>query len=213
VGERWGVLTVDRPTRLVVAWNFGPSEEAAAPAAVATTRRRTAQAGGVPWLSDGRGVYAEQIRLVYRDPVRTGKRGRPPLPPTPGVALTQTVKERVGGRLVRVSVRAVVGAPPQCPYTVHIERLNGELRDRLNCLTRKTHGFAKTTRTWDGTVILQLFEHNWLRAHPALREPLDPPVAGRRYEQRSPAMAAELTDHIWTWEEFLEHPVYQYHSE
>jgi hypothetical protein len=202
---------MDRPTRFIVAWSFGPSEDAAAPAAVATTRQRTQQQAGVPWLSDGRAVYAEQIGLVYRDPVRTGKRGRPPLQPTTGVGLTQTVKQRVGGRLVRVEVRVVRGAAPPCPYTVYIERLNGELRDRLNCLTRKTHGFAKTTRTWDAAVILQLFEHNWLRAHPALRERLDPPSAERRYRQRSPALAAELTDHIWTWEEFLAHPVYQYH--
>jgi hypothetical protein len=202
---------MDRPTRFIIAWSFGPREDAAAPAAVLSTRERTQQGAGVPWLSDGRAVYAEQIRLVYRDPVRTGKRGRPPLQPTAGVALTQTVKQRVGGRLVRVEVRAVVGEPPPCPHTVYIERLNGELRDRLNCLTRKTHGFAKTTRTWDAAVSLQLYEHNWLRAHPALRVPLAQPTAGRRYELRTPAMALGLTDHLWSWEEFLAHPVYQYH--
>jgi hypothetical protein len=133
----------------------------------------------VPWLSDGRAVYAHQIGRVYRDPVRTGKRGRPPLRSTAGVALTQTVKQRGGGRRVRVEVRAVVGAPPPCPYTVYIERLNGELRDRWHCLTRKTHGFAKTTSSWDAAVSLQLLAHNWLRAHPALRRPLAHPVGGR----------------------------------
>ena len=213
MGERWGVLTQDRPTRFVIGGSFGPTEEAAAPAAVVLTRQRTAQQQGVPWLSDGRAVYAEQIRLVYRDPVRTGKPGRPRLQPAAGVGVTQTVKQRVGGRVVRVQVRAVLGPPPACPYTVHVERLNGELRDRLNCLTRKTHAFAKTTTTWDAAVVLQLFEHNWLRAHPALRERLDPPSEGRRYQQRSPAMAMGLTDHIWSWEEFLTHPVYQYSRE
>ena len=31
--------------------------------------------------------------------------------------------------------------------------------------------------------------------------------AGRRYERRSPAMALGLTDHVWSWDEFLRLPV------
>jgi hypothetical protein len=37
------------------------------------------------------------------------------------------------------------------------------LRDRLACLTRKTHAFAKRELTWDAAVALCLFEHNWMR--------------------------------------------------
>ncbi len=85
---------------------------------------------------------------------------------------------------------------------VHIERLNGVLRDRLACLTRKTHAFAKrSAQTWDALFGLALFEHNWLRAHPALSQPSS--VPGRYYERRTPAMAIGLTDHRWSWREFL----------
>ena len=84
---------------------------------------------------------------------------------------------------------------------VHIERLNGVLRDRLACLTRKTHAFAKSTSTWDALFGLALFEHNWLRTHPALSQPST--VPGRYYERRTPAMAIGLTDHRWSWREFL----------
>ena len=80
---------------------------------------------------------------------------------------------------------------------MHLERLNGTLRDRLNCLTRKTHGFAKEADTWGALFRLALFEHNWLRTHLALRVPLPEPHLGRRYERRSPAMALGLTDHVW----------------
>ena len=93
--------------------------------------------------------------------------------PTPGVGLTQVV---------------------------HRERLNGVLRDRLNALTRKTHGLAKDVQTWDALVSLCLFEHNWLRPHPALREPAEGLAYGRRYRRRTPAMAIGLTDHVWTWD-------------
>ena len=129
--------------------------------------------------------------------------------------MVQAVKHRRGRRLVRVAVRVVHGDPVACPYTVHVERLNGVLRDRLACLTRKTHAFAKTERTWDAAVTLALFEHNWLRAHPALRQRLPEPSArdARRYRPRSPALLSGLTDHIWTWEEFLTHPAYPYPKE
>jgi hypothetical protein len=36
---------------------------------------------------------------------------------------------------------------------------------------------------------------------------LPQPVNGRKWQQRTPAMAAGLTDHIWTLEELLSHRV------
>ena len=159
----------------------------------------------VAWCSDGWGPYPAVITRTYRRPVRTGKRGRPPLRVPEGVALTQTVKRRDHrGRLVRVETRATLGRPVAQPVPVHGERLNGVLRDRLACLTRRTHAFAKAASTWDALLGLALFEHNWLRPHPALRQPTDLP--GRRYEQRTPAMALGLPPHRWTWTEFLATP-------
>lgn len=207
MGPRWGCLSEDRPTRFIVAWAAGPSEDAVAPVVVARTRQRTAAQAGVPWVSDGRAIYRQAVPRVYRDPVRTGRRGRPPLRPTPGTGLVQAVKHRRGRRLDRVEVRVVQGESLACPYTVHVERLNGVLRDRLACLTRKTHAFAKQARTWDAAVGLAVFAHNWLRPHPALRQPGADLPAPQRYQRRTPAMAIGLTDHCWTWPEFLAHRV------
>jgi len=191
----------------VVAWAFAGSEDEGAPRVVTQTRQRTAGQRGVPWVSDGRKVYQREVQRVYRDPQRLGKRGRPRLVPTPGVGLTQAVKHRCGGKVVRIEVHQVLGQPLECPYAVHEERLNGVLRDRLNCLTRKTHAFAhafaKDEQTWDAAVVLCVFEGNWLRAHPALGEAANGLPNGRRYRRRSPAMAMGLTNHVWGWEEFL----------
>jgi hypothetical protein len=197
----------------VVAWSFAASEDEAAPAVVQQTRQRTCGQGGVPWVSDGRAVYRQAVRRVYRDPQRTGKPGRPRLVLTPGVGLTQAVKQRRHGRVVRIEVHQVLGQPIECPYAVHDERLNGVLRDRLNCLTRKTHAFAKEAQTWDAAVTLCLFETNWLRPHPALRELAVGLPHGRRYLRRTPAMAMDLTDHLWSWEEFLTYRHYHYSRE
>lgn len=213
VGARWGCLSQERPTRFIVAWGFGENEDDAAPPVVRKTRARTRGQAGVPWVSDGRAVYRREVPKTYRDPHRSGRRGRPRLERTAGVGLVQAVKQREGSIVVGVEVRVVLGEPIACPYTVHIERLNGVLRDRLACLTRKTHAFAKVSASWDAAVMLSVFEHNWLRPHRALREG---PVEGlepRLYRQRTPAMAIGLTDHLWSWEEFLTHRIYHYQRE
>jgi IS1 family transposase len=188
----------------VAAHASGRRDAALATALVARTHART---GGRPlgWCTDGWEYYRPALTRVYRRPVRTGRPGRPPLRVPPALRLTQTIKHRDRrGRLLRVETRATFGAPIADPTPVHIERLNGVLRDRLACLTRKTHAFAKTAATWDAALALLLFEHNWLRPHPALRRPSATP--GRRYDPRTPAMALGLADHPWSWTEFLSTP-------
>jgi hypothetical protein len=118
------------------------------------------------------------------------------------LTLTQTVKHRDDhGRLLKVETRATLGARMEPASTVHVERLNGALRDRLNALTRKTYAFAKRDATWDALVGLQLFDHNFHRSHKALRLPADDGM--HRYQQRSPAMALGLTDHLWSFQALL----------
>jgi hypothetical protein len=177
---------------------------------VTTTRRRTKGRVGIPYLTDGWEPYVATIQATYRE--REPWAGNPNwaiLRPTEGIRLTQAVKHRKGRRLQRVEVRATIGEPVDQPYAVHLERLNGVLRDRLNCLTRKTHGFAKDVETWDALFSLALFARNCIRPHIALRFPLPAPHAEHHYDHRTPAMALALADHAWAWEEFLRLPVEQ----
>lgn len=210
-------MSVDRPSRFVVAYATGPRTAGLAERVVQTTRARTAGQAGIGWISDGWEPYAETIADTYCDPMGD------PLPTaggqcvvlhrTPGVCLTQVVKHRRGRRLVGVEVRPTIGTPAAQPYTVHVERFNGVLRDRLGCLTRKTHAFARDAATWDAAVGLLLFEHNWLCPHPALRQPLPEPIGQRRYHQRTPAMLLGLADQPWTWLDFLTQPLSHYTTE
>ena len=132
--------------------------------------------------------------------MRTGRRGRPPLRVPDGLALTQTITHRdAHGRLLEIERRATVGAPVPQPRTVRVERPNGVPRDRRAAPPRKTHAFAKAAETWDALRGLTVFEHTWLRPHPALRRPSATP--GRRYDRRTPALG--LTEHRRTRLEFL----------
>jgi IS1 family transposase len=204
-GQRWGCLVIDRASRFVVAHASGPREEDLAARVFVQTRQRSADQA-LPWCSDGWRPYPEQLLRTYRQPVRTGRRGRPPLRLPDSIRLTQTIKHRdVHGRLLHVETRATFGTPVDQPALVHVERRNGVCRDRLNALTRKTHAFAKTATTWDALLDLHVFEQNWLYPHPALRAPAL--AAGRAYDRRTPAMALGLSDHVWTWREFLTRPI------
>lgn len=162
---------------------------------------------GLRYVCDGWQSYPTLVRRLYQQPFHAGRPGRPRLVLPDDLAVTQTrkVRQRPGGRIIRVSQHTPIGQPVPGPGTVHLERCNGVLRDRLACLGRKTHAFAKCVGTWRALVGLALFWHNWLRAHPALRTPR--PTPGRRYDPGTPAMALGLTDHIWSWEEVLAIPI------
>jgi hypothetical protein len=122
----------DRQSRFVVAHASGRRTEALAAEAI---RKAHARSRGQPvsWCSDGWRAYPKAITHAYRQAVRTGRRGRPPLVVPEGVSLTQTIKHRdEHGRLLSVEIRATIGATEVAqPVPVHIERLNGVLRDRL----------------------------------------------------------------------------------
>jgi hypothetical protein len=133
----------DRDSRFVVAWATGPLSEDLIEQAVTTTVQRTHQRE-LHWFSDGWHGYGSILQRAYRKRVVTGKRGRPRLVVPETVTLTQTVKHRdEHGRLLSVEICAALGALIKPAGTVHVERLNGALRDRLGALTRKTHAFAK----------------------------------------------------------------------
>ena len=185
----------------MVACATGPLSAGLIERAVTSTVERTHQ-HPLSWFSDGWQSYRHILTRAYRQPVLTGKRGRPALVVPETVSLTQTVKHRdEHGRLLSVEIRAALGVSMEPAGTVHVERLNGTLRDRLNALTRKTHAFAKRDAPFDALVGLQLFDHNFQRAHPALRLPAGEGV--HRYQHRSPAMALGLTAHRWSFQELL----------
>ena len=184
--------------------------DALASAAVAQARART---GGRPfaWCGEGWREYRPVPTRAYRRVVRDGRPGRPPRRVPDDLALTQRIKHcDPHGRLLSIEVKATIGTLVAPPGTVRVERLNGVLRDRLNALTRKTHAFAKTANTWDALLGLAIFEHNWLRPHPALRRPIVGPARSqdRRFERRTPAMALGLAERPWTWPEPLRMPVH-----
>jgi hypothetical protein len=70
-------------------------------------------------------------------------------------------------------------------------------------LVRKTLSFSKDLRMLLAASALEDALYNFTRPVRTLRVELEKPVGQVRWQQRTPAMAAGLTNHIWTVEELL----------
>ena len=88
--------------------------------------------------------------------------------------------------------------------TSYVERDNLTSRHSNGRLVRKTLSHSKKKAYLQRHIDLEDAIYNFVRPHSALKLKLRQPAAhGRRWQQRTPAIAAGLTDHIWSLEELL----------
>ena len=73
--------------------------------------------------------------------------------------------------------------------TSYIERQNLTLRMHIRRMTRLTNAFSKRLRNLKAAIALHIAHYNFCRVHETLRV--------------TPAMAAGLTDHVWSIAELL----------
>ena len=204
--------------RLMIAAIVGPRTLDTAKAVIAATKARVT---GIPaFFSDGFTCYLAALIAAFHvvtTCARTGKRGRPRKPicePHPDLVYGQLVKQKKQGKLLTLSTRVVLGAErlTQQGLTVStalVERVNLTLRQALAPLVRKTYSFCKDRERMQQRVVLFQALYNVARPHMSLRQPL--PLRERtrhgairpRWQKRTPAMAAGLTDHVWTFRELL----------
>jgi hypothetical protein len=159
-------------------------------------------------ISDGWGGIDEAMLEVYGIVPQSCGRGRPPTRPKPGKdwLYLQMIKQRnQHGRLQGVKLKAIWGSEAELvellgKSTAYIERSNLTTRIFSARLTRKTLAFSKNVQAHENAVTWEDAYYNWVRPHKTLRvEIQDDPT--RKWRLRTPAMAAGLTDHIWTVKE------------
>ena len=162
--------------------------------------------------SDEYPAYAEALLSVFGHqevPPRTGKPGRPAGPrlvPPEGMAYGTVHKTRKKGRVVKVEARMVVGAAPEGGVsTSYLERQNGTDRHRNARKGRKTYRFSKDWGVHDALTAFTMYSYNFCWPVRTLRQK----EAGERWQQRTPAMAAGLADHVWSLEEWVTLPAVQ----
>jgi transposase-like protein len=151
---------------------------------------------------DGLRAYVTAILRVFRNPVHTGHRGRPHLVVWADLHIVQVVKHRVGQRLDSIERRVVHGCQPAAEAimqatqvelgvinTAYIERLNATFRTWMPALFRRTRAPARQVVHLEAAMFWMGCVYNFCRIHRTLAT--------------TPAVAADLTEHVWTVDELL----------
>jgi hypothetical protein len=139
--------------------------------------------------------------------------------PLPALLYAQVVKTMQRRRSVEVKHRVVFGTQAAVDQVLSAcgwqsnpacrERLNLSLRQRVAAMGRRS---ATPCKSADGLrQQLGLFQgyHNFVLPHASLRQPFAEPVvtngtgSARVWPPRTPAMAAGLTDRVWSLREVL----------
>ena len=219
VGRRvWMAMALAVPSRLWLGGMISAHRDRALITALVRLVRACAAHPAILVCVDGLTSYVTAFCRVFREPVRTGRRGRPRLVLPAGFVLGQVVKHYAQRRVVSVTQRVVQGTAATIATvlaatgggtminTAYIERLNATFRSRLAPLVRRSRAIARTEATLTAGLYLVGCAYNFCWTHDSLRlaAPLGP---GRKWQERTPAMAAGLTDHPWTMRELLRYQV------
>jgi hypothetical protein len=170
--------------------------------------------------SDEHAPYETAIHKVYGveqpQPKRPGP-GRPPKPKKvipPELCYATVRKRREKGRIVEV-VRTVVfgtlsvldallkrSTASTTINTSFVERNNGTDRHQDSRKRRKTYGFSKDLVMHRAASYFIGYSYNFCWPVRTLRTQ----GPGGQWQARTPAMAAGLSDHVWTIEEWITYP-------
>jgi hypothetical protein len=180
------------------------------------------------FTSDDLPHYADALLAAYGvwvTPPRRFNRGCPPSPrlqPPPELVYAVVSKERENGRVTRVTTQIIYGTEDQVAKRLRaspisetistwgVERNNLTIRQHSRRLARKVNAFSKKQTYLKHQLALAFAYYHFCCPHRGLREKLMPPIptknghgTPKRWRQVTPAMAAGLTDHIWTLNELL----------
>jgi len=101
----------------------------------------------------------------------------------------QLIKIREGGKVIDKIHNIVYGSPSVDDIeTTEDENFNGNLRERVGRLVRKTKCYSKQKNTLINAI--EVIQFHW--------DFMDPLPSGE-----TPAMIESLSDHLWSWDDFL----------
>jgi len=221
----WVWTAIDPVTKLLLTIDIGDRTLAMAQRVVHQVVQVLAP-GCVPlFLTDGFKAYTTALLTHFGQwvqPPRRQAQGPAPKPrwrPLPQLLYAQVVKTVRRRRLVRVRHRVVFGtleAVQQvlaaCGWqinTAFIERVNLSIRQHVAAVGRRVSTLCKGEEGLRQQLALYHTYYNFCLPHASLRQALPQPEpthgtgSAKRWRPWTPAMAAGLTDHVWTLREVL----------
>ena len=216
-GKKWIWTAIDTTTRLIVCFLIGDRTLEDARRFLKDLVSRTVE---VPlFTSDELPHYADALKELFHKLIPPDPTGRPGRPRNPEKLVDEDLdyatvhKSREKGRVVKVEKNIIFGSseriekrieelPSNTINTAYIERSNLNWRMWDAHLTRKSLMFARSFRWLKAKFAICIGFYNLIRPHETLSRGAD-----RVFRPRTPAMAAEITDHQWTIIELLGYPV------
>jgi len=164
--------------------------------------------------TDGFAAYPKSIMRAFREKVKKqAGPGRCSLKVWSGLCIATVIKHTKKKRVVKVTRKVTRGTLAKAQElltmvkgctafnTAFIERLNGTFRQRLASLTRKCRHAAAPLETLEQGMYLIGCTYNFCFPHHSLSKPIH--FGGCC----TPAMAAGLTDHVWSISELLKYKI------
>jgi hypothetical protein len=213
-GKVWMALALAVPTRLWLGGVISRHRDLPLITRLVTRVRACAVTPAILVCVDGLTSYVTAFLKIFRQPIYTGRRGRPRLLLPDGFQFAQVVKHSAKRHVIGVTRRVVRGslesieavltatATGTVINTAYIERLNATFRAHLAPLTRRGRAIARTDAALTAGMWLVGTAYNFCWPHASLRL-LAPDHAPHTWLQRTPAMAAGLTDSCWTLDDLL----------
>lgn len=217
-GRVWMAMAMAVPSRLWLGGVISPKRDLVLITSLVEIVRSCGCSLSILVCVDGLASYVTAFLKVFRNPVLTGRRGRPKLKLEPGLLLGQVVKRYAKRRVVSVTQRVVLGTMEAISAvlksggggsginTAYIERLNATFRSTLASLVRRGRAILhKEAVLWAGMYLVGC-AYNLCWYHESLRVAA-PEGAGYKWKERTPAMVAGLTDHRWSMLELLRYQI------
>jgi transposase-like protein len=225
----WVWTAMDPESKLLLVMDVGPRTLAMAQRVVHRVRGVVAP-GCLPlFLTDGLTEYGTALLRHFgqwMQPERRQAKGPKPQPrwmPLPGLLYAQVVQAYRRRRLVAVkprvgfgtleAVEQALGACGRKINTAFVERLNLDIRQRVAAGGRRVNTLCQGEDGLQHQLTVFQVYHNFVWPPASLRQPLLAPEptqgsgSAKRWRPCTPAMAAGLTDHVWTLQEVLRYRV------
>jgi transposase-like protein len=221
-GIAWLAMAIAVPTRLWLGGVISASRNGALIRRLIDQVCHCALYRPLLMCTDGLATYVPAIKQVFRISIFTGKPGRPQLRLWEHLCIVQVIKQHAQKqprRVVGIIRRLACGTSQQVNALIkqtqrtssahvnYIERLNGTFRARICYLVRRGRGLARQLETLERAMCLVGCVYNFCTPHQSLRLVLYLPNNRHRWVKRTPAMAAGITDHVWTVQQLLSYQV------
>ncbi len=189
-GDVWTWVAICADTKLVPTWLVGMRDEVDGEMFLRDLASRLA--GRIQLTTDGHVVYRDAVERSFGANVDYAQ-----LIKEYGIEASEdgnsTARRYSPNTVTSQEVRIINGAPDEDRIsTSYVERNNLTMRMGMRRFTRLTNAFSKKVENHAAAVALHYMFYNFARPHGSLGK------------NRTPAMAAGVSDHVWTCQEIAE---------